>query len=177
MALQNSVQHKQMVIEKLETELVFMRAAAEAVTKPQDTSEALKRLTDVLQRWAERNRAIEPAEIKKVLTELHPQSRLQQVMQELASRETALLEQNAELSQLKQRQAELQARLSADLPLGPLVPETGKGRQKDTELEQLKSLLRDQERALRQKEDELKKLQDLLKKDGNQKPKNPGGGE
>jgi RNA polymerase sigma factor (sigma-70 family) len=169
---------KQRVIEELEAELARLRDPGKSKPKhadarSEDANETLKRLTEVLQRWAEGNRPIEPAEVKKVLADLHQEPRLRELKRLLESRQQILQEKDAELAKLKQKLAEMRGKSSPDVSASPSGTEP---RQREAELEKLKLLLKEQENALRQKDEELKKLQDLLKKFP-KKPKTPDDGD
>jgi RNA polymerase sigma factor (sigma-70 family) len=132
-------------------------------TGPEDPEVALKRLTAVLQQWAERNRPIEPSEVKKALADLQRESRLKELKRLLESQQKTLQERDVELNQLKQMMAELFGNLRRNAPFATSFTEPGPSGPRDAEMEKLKLLLKEQENQLRQKDDELKKLQDFLK--------------
>jgi hypothetical protein len=143
----------------------------------QDQSEVLKKLTAVLQRWAEGKRAIEPAEIKKVLAELHPEPKRKKLEQLLDSKRKILEERDAELAKIKEKLAKSRAKPSPDKAPSKSGTESDPQRKQDAAMEKLKLLLKDQEEAIREKENELKKLQELLKKQLKGKAKNPDDGD
>jgi hypothetical protein len=174
--LQQAADYKKRVVAELEAELARLRGPADSRAKQTDASsedprEALKKLTGLLQQWADRNRPIEPEEVKKVLAELQQGSQLKELRRRLESQQRILQERDAELADLKQILAELSGKLPRNAPFATEPP----SRPQDAEAAKLRKLLEDQENALRKKDEELKILQDALKQYKQGKPKSSDG--
>jgi RNA polymerase sigma factor (sigma-70 family) len=126
--------------------------------------EALKRLEEVVQRWADGKRAIEPEEMKKVLATLHKESGKKKSRSQSDIKEQNLQEKDAALAEMKRALEELRRNWSADRAPSKRGADQPAPRKRNADVEELQKLLREQQDLLRQKEDEVKKLQEFLKK-------------
>jgi hypothetical protein len=130
------------------------RRAQDQQTAPKEM-EALKRLEQQVQRWADGKRAIEPEEMKKALAELHGETGKKKYKISQDIQEQVLREKEAALAELKRALGELRGKSSPD--------GAPSKRENNARLEELQKLLKRQQEMLQQKEDEINKLQDLLK--------------